>query len=83
VEHNCSLIQSGFDECTSQELPSVRGWGSRRHPVEWTKQKLKEVREMPTICAYEDAFAEPMPKTVGGVINYPLIIHAWDNTPRS
>ena len=38
---------------------------------------------MPTIRAYEDAFGQWIPETVGGVINYPLVIHAWDNTPRS
>ena len=38
---------------------------------------------MPTIRAYEDAFGQRIPETLGGVINYPLVIHAWDNTPRS
>jgi lipopolysaccharide biosynthesis protein len=76
-------LQSGFDGCSSQKLPNVRGWVSRRHPIEWTRQKLEEARGMPTIRAYEGAFGEPMPETFGGVINYPLVIHAWDNTPRS
>ena len=83
VDRRWNPTQSGFDGCTSQKLPSVRGWVSRRHPIEWTKQKLEEMRRMPTICAYEDAFEGLMPETFGGVINYPLVIHAWDNTPRS
>jgi lipopolysaccharide biosynthesis protein len=83
VDHKWSSIQSAFDGCASQKLPNVHGWVSKRHPIQWTKQKLEDVRKMPTIRPYEDAFGESMPGTVGGAINYPLVIHAWDNTPRS
>lgn len=75
--------QYGFDASTCQKLPELRGWISRRHPIAWAKQKLEEARGLPTIYTYEKALRQLMPEQVDGVVAYPLVTHAWDNTPRS
>jgi hypothetical protein len=75
--------QYGFDASTCQKLPDLRDWISRRRPIAWAKQKLVEARGLPTIYTYEQAIPRLMPDRIDGIAAYPMVTHAWDNTPRS
>jgi lipopolysaccharide biosynthesis protein len=83
VNPSWSPVQDGFDASTYQRLPYVRGWVSKRHPIDWARQKLEVMRGMPTVRAYEGAFEQSILESLDGAVSYPLVIHAWDNTPRS
>ncbi|MEO8751913.1 MAG: glycoside hydrolase family 99-like domain-containing protein [Casimicrobiaceae bacterium] len=75
--------QLGFDAVTCQRLPARRGWVSRRQPLRWASQKLDEFRGRPTVYRYEDALPDLMPQPASGFESYPMVTHAWDNSPRS
>lgn len=73
----------GLDAATCQRLPERRGWISKRYPLRWGRQRLDELRGRPTVYRYEDALADLLPCQVTGFDSYPMVTHAWDNSPRS
>ena len=73
----------GFDAVTNQRLPERRGWISKRQPIRWARQKLAELAGIPTVHRYQDVLDELMPARHPGVASYPMVVHAWDNSPRS
>jgi len=74
---------SGFDASTNAPLPDLRPWISRRQLFRWARQRYETVAGLPTIYRYEEAIDLLMPVAVDGFDNYPCVIHAWDNSPRS
>ena len=73
----------GFDAASTCRMPARRPWVSRRRPIEWAKRKYQERVGLPTIYSYEEALDTLMPIRVEGHNDYPCIVHAWDNSPRS
>jgi len=75
--------QFGFDASSTCRMPAHRPWVSRRHPIEWARRKIHELIKLPTIYSYEDVLEMLMPVPVMSHSEYPCILHAWDNSPRS
>lgn len=73
----------GFDAASTCRMPDRRPWISRRRPIEWARRKYQEWAKLPTIYSYEEVLDTLMPTRVEGYDDYPCIIHAWDNSPRS
>ncbi len=73
----------GFDAITTFRLPPRRPWVSRRKPLQWLRQKYAETKGLPTIYRYQDVLNFLSPEAAAAAENYPCLIHAWDNTPRS
>ena len=74
---------NGFD--AKVVLPSVQGrvWVSRRTPLRWAKQKLDLARKIPTIHDYNKIMDKQVKMKDLSNQEYPCLVHAWDNTPRS
>jgi hypothetical protein len=73
----------GFDASTNTTLPEVRPWISRRQFFRWARKRYELIAGLPTIYRYEEAMDQLMPVLVEAFDNYPCLIHAWDNSPRS
>lgn len=73
----------GFDAATIQRIPARRGWVPKRYPIRWAKQALDVWRGIPTVHRYDDIRADLVSARGPGVDGYPMLIHAWDNSPRS
>jgi lipopolysaccharide biosynthesis protein len=73
----------GFDASTNTTLPQLRPWISRRQILRWARSRYALIVGRPTIYRYEEAMDQIMPVQVSGFDNYPCLIHAWDNSPRS
>ena len=73
----------GFDAASTCRMPVRRPWISRRRPIEWAMRKYQEWAGLPTIYSYGEVLDKLMPIRVEGHDNYPCIVHAWDNSPRS
>jgi len=73
-----------FDAVTTARwLPDRRPWVSRRRPLTWLRRKYQEIAGLPTIYRHNEALDVLMPRKVDTHEDYPVVIHAWDNTPRS
>jgi hypothetical protein len=75
--------RAGFDASTSAPLPERRPWVSKLQPLEWARRRYEMMAGLPTIYRYEEVIDILMPVSVDGFDNYPCVIHAWDNSPRS
>jgi Glycosyltransferase WbsX len=62
-------------------------WVSRRQPIRWAHNKLEiwweRWRGLPTMVSYPALADSQKWVATAGDASYPLLIHAWDNTPRS
>lgn len=72
----------GFDASIYNNNPPLRTWGTWKNPLQliynWALRKLG----IPTVVMYEDAMRYFLPEEMAKT-QYPSVIHAWDNTPRS
>ena len=75
--------ESGFDASNTALMPQLRPWVSKRNPKKWAKRHYDEFIGRPTICEYEDAIPQLLPKKIKHIENFPNVIPNWDNTPRS
>lgn len=73
----------GFDASTNYTLPERWPWISWRQILPWARQRYEIIAGFPAVCRYEDAIELLMPVAADGFDNYPSLIHAWDNSPRS
>jgi hypothetical protein len=75
--------EHGFD--AKLLLPEVhaRQWISRRTPLKWLRQKLDLLRGLPVIYQYNDLMDRQLSPDQLAEGDYPCLVHAWDNTPRS
>lgn len=73
----------GMDAMTCQRMPERRGWVSRRQPLRWSRQRLAEIRGVPTCYTFESQVPALMPQVTAGIASHPMVLHAWDNSPRS
>jgi len=72
----------GFDASIHYNNPPLRPWGSWHNPIQFAYYRWLRARGVPTIIDYDAAmkyFLPPEPS----LTQYPSVIHAWDNTPRS
>ena len=56
---------------------------SPRNPVRRTRERLEVMRGLPTVYTYREALGALWPVPTGAQLSYPIVIHAWDNSPRS
>jgi lipopolysaccharide biosynthesis protein len=73
----------GFDAKIDLPRISTHDWVSRRHPIEWARNKYAIWRGLPKILPYAEFVDSQMPRATAGAASYPCLLHAWDNTPRS
>jgi hypothetical protein len=76
-------LDYGFDASSSRRLPPREKWVSALHPIEWMKNLYSTSQGIPTTYRHVDVLDNLMPDEVKSHINYPTVLHAWDNTPRS
>ncbi len=72
----------GFDASTAQTLPDRNGPGVTT-PFGWARHKYHRWTRRPTIYAFEDVLPILMPVQRDKIVNYPCLVHSWDNSPRS
>jgi hypothetical protein len=72
----------GFDASVFNDSPPVRGWGSWRNPVKLAYYRLLTELGVPTVWSYEKSIDHFLPDQLGPT-QYPSVINAWDNSPRS
>jgi lipopolysaccharide biosynthesis protein len=76
--------QFGLDAAEpSRYLPLLRPWISRRQPLTRLRHKYNARAGLPTIYRFGDVVEELMPRRVEAYEQYPCVMHAWDNSPRS
>jgi hypothetical protein len=63
-------------------LPDLRPWISGGSYSD-RPGNVRDRHRTSAICQYEEAIDLLMPVAVDGFDNYPCVIHAWDNSPRS
>jgi hypothetical protein len=83
VEEDWIPAVHGFDAASTCRMPLRRPWVSRRRPIQWGRRKYEEWAGLPTTYSYAEVLETLMPMRVAGHDNYPCIVHAWDNSPRS
>lgn len=80
---NWNPTTSGFHAAITPNLPSRRGWVSRRNPIKWLKNRYEIFTGKPTIHEYKNVVLDLIPDSPSHIKNYPCLIPNWDNTPRS
>lgn len=73
---------AGFDASIYNNNPPLRSWGSWRNPVKFVYYRCLRALGIPTILSYEKAINYHLPESMPQT-QYPSVVHAWDNTPRS
>ena len=73
----------GFDASTSWSLPERRPWVSKREPKKWLRRQYELLAGKPSVFRYADVVDTLMPASSRSFESYPMLLHAWDNTPRS
>jgi lipopolysaccharide biosynthesis protein len=69
----------GFDALTTQTLVTLGP--SKRHPLKWAAHKYRQIVGLPRVYNYAEILDQLVPLETRD--QYPSLIHAWDNTPRS
>lgn len=72
----------GFDASIYNDSPPVRTWGSWRNPLQLIYYQALRSLGIPTVINYDKAIDFFLPVQMSET-QYPSVIHAWDNTPRS
>ncbi len=83
VDESWNPALHGFDAASTCRMPIRRPWVSRRRFGEWARRKYQERAGLPTIYSYAEVLDTLLPVRVESHDNYPCIVHAWDNSPRS
>jgi hypothetical protein len=73
----------GFDAKVALPLVQGRQWVSRRRPIAWLRDAYGRRRGLPTIHDYQALMARQVAPGDLPATDYPCLVHAWDNTPRS
>jgi lipopolysaccharide biosynthesis protein len=74
----------GLDAVVVRTLPEVRPQISRRRqPMTWLRYKWQVKAGLPTIYRFAEVLDTLMPRKIDAYTDYPNIVHAWDNSPRS
>lgn len=77
------LTTLGFDGIADMPPHSKRPWISRRRPVAWLRQQLAHKRGIPHTVDFANFAKQSTRPKSNNYETYPIVIHAWDNTPRS
>ncbi len=72
----------GFDASIYNNNPPLRTWGTWRNPLQLIYNRIVSKLGIPTIVKYDEAMKHFLPEEMP-ITQYPSVIHAWDNTPRS
>lgn len=72
----------GFDASIYTGNPPLQPWVSWKNPLKLAFFKALKRLAVPRIYSYERSFEYFLPETLSGT-QYPSLVHAWDNTPRS
>ena len=77
------LTALGFDAVMDMPPMTKRGWVSRRNPAAWLRQQYEVRRGIPLRIDFGDYLQSAMPLANARFETYPIVMHAFDNTPRS
>jgi hypothetical protein len=76
------LIDMGFDAVAKPPVIRQRPWVSRKQPLAWLRQKIRHHRGTQHVYDYAQWASQNRPQTARDYISHPVVVHAWDNTPR-
>lgn len=78
------LSTLGYDAAIRTPDMKMREYAEwHRDPVAWLRYKVGRWRGIPTVHDYADFAKRNRPVRVTEYEAYPLVVHAWDNTPRA
>lgn len=73
----------GFDAAVTPKIPKIDPWITWYHPIKRIKRNILRWRGAPTVYEYKEVFKALLRKRTDGVVEYPVVIPNWDNSPRS
>lgn len=76
-------IAMGFDGAIPQPSLQSNPWISRRQPLRWGLDRLRRAAGLPTFWSWASLEDDVARLAASREAYHPLLIHAWDNTPRS
>ncbi len=76
-------IVMGFDGAIPQPRLESNPWVSRRQPIRWVLDRLRRAAGLPTFWPWTFLQEDLSRFSTHPEGYHPLIIHDWDNTPRS
>ena len=77
------VTKLGFDGFANMPKLSQRPWISKRQPIDWLRNQVRIRRGVPNTVPFKKFAQENMAIKTDTHEEYPIVIHSFDNTPRS